>query len=247
MYGLPYFYLEGSKETFYSISFENHIQPLTGSLFIYQDDYPGSNKLIDLSISETPTISFTSINKNLEFNIAGLDYSIPISYDKSVIAFFEFYPQTELGVYFAAPMSNEASGSFLAELKSLIKDKNEVDAVNFLLHFVQYATEYKIDEEQFKREKPFFPEESLHYKYSDCEDRAVLFSYLVKNLVGLKVIGLDYPDHIATAVCFTDNLKGRYVEHNGKKYIICDPTYLGAGVGVCMPEYTNVKADIIKI
>jgi hypothetical protein len=247
MYGLPYFYPEGSKPTFYSISLENNIKPLTDNLYIYKDDYPGSSKLIDLSITETPKISSSLADKKLEFNIAGVDYSLAIKYDKSVIDFFEYYPQTDLGVYFAAPMSNEASGSLLDELNSLIKDKNEVDAANFLLHFVQYATEYKIDEEQFKREKPFFPEESLHYKYSDCEDRAVLFSYLVRNLLGLEVIGIDYPDHIATAVCFIDDVKGRYIEQNGKRYIVCDPTYLGAGVGICMPEYINSNADVIKI
>jgi hypothetical protein len=247
MYGLPYFFPEGSKQTFYSISLEKNVKPLTGNLFIYKDDYPNLKKIIDLSITEIPTISSSFANRVLEFNIAGVDYTIPISYDKNVIAFFEYYPQTDLGVYFAAPMSNGASGSLFAELNLLIKDKNEVDAANFLLHFVQYATGYKIDEEQFKREKPFFPEESLHYNYSDCEDRAVLFSYLVTNLLGLEVIGIDYPNHIATAVNFNEIVTGTYYEHNGKRYTICDPTYLGAGVGVCMPKYTNVKADIIKI
>jgi hypothetical protein len=247
MYGLPYFYPEGTEQTFYSISLDNYTKPLTGNLFIYKDDYPGSSKLIDLSISETPTISSSSINKILEINIAGLDYSIPISYEKSLIDFFEYYPQTDLGVYFSAPMSNDASEKLLVELNPLIKGKDEVDAANFLLHFVQYATKYKIDEEQFKREKPFFPEESLHYEFSDCEDRAVLFSYLVTNLLGLEVVGIDYPDHVAAAVCFTGEVDGSYFEQNGKKYIVCDPTYLGAGVGVCMPEYKNVKGDIIKI
>jgi hypothetical protein len=247
LYGLPYFYPEGSKQTLYSISLENNIKPLTGNLFIYKDDYPGSSELFDLSIKETPTISSSFAKKTLEFNIGGVDYTIPISYDKSAIDFFEYYPQTNLNVYFSAPMSNDASGKLLDELNALIKGKDEVDAANFLLHFVQYATEYKIDEEQFKREKPFFPEESLHYEYSDCEDRAVLFSYLVTNLLGLEVIGIDYPDHVATAVCFTSKVNGRFVEHKGKRYIICDPTYLGAGVGVCMPEYINVKSDIIKI
>ena len=247
MYGLPYFFPEGSEQTFYSISLDHNTKPLTGNLFIYKDDYPGSERSFNLSITETPTISSSLVNKELEFNIAGLDYSIPIRYDKSVIDFFEYYPQTDFGVYFSAPMSKDASQSMIDGLSVLIKDKSELEAANFLLHFVQYATKYKIDEEQFKREKPFFPEESLHYNYSDCEDRAVLFSYLVTNLLGLDVIGIDYPEHVATAVHFTDEMKGSYVEHNNKKYYICDPTYLGASVGVCMPEYTKVKADIIRI
>jgi len=247
MYGLPYFFQKGYEQRFYSVSLDPEIKPLSGSLHIYKEDYPGADKLFSLKISDVPQIKNSIVSKEIKFSIKGVDYTLPVKYDKSAIDFYEYYPQTDFPVYFAAPMSAEASKSLIDGLNVFIKDKDELDAVNFLLHFVQYATEYKVDEEQFDREKPFFPEESLHYKYSDCEDRAVLFAYLVKNLAGLEVIGVDYPDHMATAVHFTENVNGTSYEHNNKKFIICDPTYLSAGVGKVMPQYKSVGADVIEL
>ena len=91
------------------------------------------------------------------------------------------------------------------------------------------------------------PEETLYYPASDCEDRAILFSYLVKNLLGLKIIALDYPGHIATAVKFSANINGDAVEYNGQRYVICDPTYINADAGMSMPEYKGVAPEVIKL
>jgi hypothetical protein len=116
-----------------------------------------------------------------------------------------------------------------------------------MLHFVQTGFEYKTDGEQFGREKYFFPEETFYYSYCDCEDRSVLFAYLVRSLLGLEVIGLDYPGHVATAVRFSDTIPGDYVTHNGQKYIICDPTYIYANIGMCMTGFKDVTPTIIPI
>ena len=58
---------------------------------------------------------------------------------------------------------------------------------------------------------------------------------------------ITYPDHIATAVHFTQDIQGDYMTIDGKKYLICDPTYVGANIGKCMPSYMEVAAGIIKI
>ncbi|MFO7889011.1 MAG: hypothetical protein R6V04_01590 [bacterium] len=79
---------------------------------------------------------------------------------------------------------------------------------------------YKNDTEQFGRGKPFFTEEPLFYPHSDCKDRSVLFAYLVKNLISLKVIGLDYPGYIPNAVQFHTDIPGDYVTYQGEQYLI---------------------------
>ena len=120
-------------------------------------------------------------------------------------------------------------------------------AANMLINFVQTAFEYKVDAEQFGYERPLFANETLYYPYSDCEDRALFFATLVRELMGLDVVLLDYPDHIATAVHFTQDLKGDYLMVEGKKYLICDPTYIGANIGTCMPSYRDVAVQIVAI
>src|SRR3972149_2063363 len=133
------------------------------------------------------------------------------------------------------------------QLKPILQGKTEWEAVNILLRFVQTAFEYKTDDDQFGREKPLFVDEVLFYPASDCEDRSVLFAYLVQTLLGLDVVGLDYPAHIATAVRFTSEVAGDQVMYEGKKFVICDPTYIGADVGMCMEQFKGVVPKVIKI
>ena len=106
---------------------------------------------------------------------------------------------------------------------------------------MQNSFQYKTDLPHFGREKPLFPEETVYYPYSDCEDRAAIFAYLVKNLTGLKIVGVDYPGHVATAVKFNNYQLGSRITHNKEVYTICDPTFVGATAGLEMPEFHNEK------
>lgn len=131
--------------------------------------------------------------------------------------------------------------------KENINAGSEPEAAEMILNFVQTAFEYKTDDEQFGYEKPMFPDETLNYPYSDCEDRAILFATLARDLLGLDVILMHYPNHIAAAVCFNSDVSGDSVVHKGRKYIVCDPTFIGAPVGVTMPGMNNAEAEIIEL
>jgi hypothetical protein len=121
----------------------------------------------------------------------------------------------------------------------------ERDAVNKLLQFVQTALVYGYDDKVWGGDRAFFAEETLYYPYADCEDRAVLFSRLVRDIVGLNVVLLYYPGHLAAAVEFNEEGLGDYLLYGKKKYIVCDPTYIGAPVGRTMPNMNNQEAQII--
>ena len=90
-----------------------------------------------------------------------------------------------------------------------------------------------------------FPEETLFYPYSDCEDRAILFAYLVRKLTPLEVVGLLYSDHVATAVKFSSYVAGDSRMYQGQRYVVSDPTYIGADVGMEMPQYKDAMPEII--
>ena len=80
-----------------------------------------------------------------------------------------------------------------------------------MIDFVQRAFQYKVDDEQFGEERTLFANETLYYPYSDCEDRSLLYATLVRDLLGLDVVLLDYPEHIATAVKFNQDIDGDYM------------------------------------
>ncbi len=87
-----------------------------------------------------------------------------------------------------------------------------------------------------------------NYPYCDCEDRAILFSWLVRDLLGLDVALVYYPGHLAIAVRFNEDVQGDAMIINGQKFIVCDPTYIGAPVGKQMPglEYEKAQAIILN-
>ena len=247
LYGAPYFTYGNDSNRYYVVSLNSKSKPNVETIHTYDGTYPGANKGINLTLDSPPNIGNMVSTKTLKFNYKGKNYALSVKFDKNAVDFFEGYPQTNLEIYFDAPLSPEASLSLLTGLKPIIAGKSEVEAVNILLRFAQTAFAYKIDDEQFGREKFLFPEECIFYHYSDCEDRSVLFAYLVRNLIGLEVVWLDFPGHIATAVRFNTDVNGDSVMYQNQKYIICDPTYINANAGMCMPKFKNTTLSVIGI
>jgi hypothetical protein len=91
------------------------------------------------------------------------------------------------------------------------------------MRFTRYAFLYEDDTAYIGKEKRFSPEQTLLNDQSDCDDRAALFFYLVKEIYNLPMIALLYPTHITMAVQFEKPI-GDVVVYNGKSYSVCEPT-----------------------
>ena len=172
-----------------------------------------------------------------------------------LINFFNSYPtsvadqdvMTRWWFYAMTPLNKASEESLYPALKAAIAGKTEEQAANILINFVQTAFTYGYDNEVWGHDRAFFAEETLFYPYSDCEDRAILFSRLVRDLIGLDVILIMYPGHMATAVHFNQSVKGDYVTYNGKRYLVCDPTYINAPIGITMKGMDNNKIKAIAL
>lgn len=170
-----------------------------------------------------------------------------VSVNKNLIAFYNDYPlSNNWDIYANASLSELAKEQLYPALRNFIAGKNKPTAANILLHFVQTAFEYATDNKQFGYERPLFADETLYYPYSDCEDRAILYSVLVRELLGLDVVLLHYPNHLATAVCFDTEVYGDYLMIDGKRYTVCDPTYINANIGQTMPQFKQTAARVLK-
>ena len=64
-----------------------------------------------------------------------------------------------------------------------------------------------------------------------------------------KVIGLQYEGHLATAVYFGEdvNINGDAFSYAGKKYYVCDPTYINASIGMTMPQFKDKMPKLVKM
>jgi len=180
---------------------------------------------------------------------------VRVSADESLISFFATYPTSMLddnfctrwSFYANTPMSERIKKQLYPSLKNAVQGKSQLEAANMLLNFVQTAFVYEYDDKVWGVDRAFFAEESLYYPYSDCEDRSILFSRLVRDILGLKVLLVYYPGHLATAVHFTESVTGDYISLDNQKYVVCDPTYIGAPVGVTMPDMDNGNAKVILL
>lgn len=100
---------------------------------------------------------------------------------------------------------------------------SQTKGVDYLMRFTRNAFLYEPDEDNFGKEKRLSPEQTLLSDYSDCDDRAALFFYLVKEIYNLPMIALLYPTHITMAVKF-DKPVGKPILYNGSNYYVCEPT-----------------------
>lgn len=243
IFDVPYFTTSDTKDRLYVIDFDNLKANYNGAISTYDGDYPEAKNVINMYIDKAPKLNPIEVEKVIKFRYRGNEYSVNVKYNGNLVKYYENYPYTDLSVYFNYKISEDTKESLINSLRPLIEGKSTPDAANLLLRFVQVGFEYQTDDQQFGREKPLFIEEILNYSACDCEDRSILFSFLIKELLGLKVIGIDYPGHVATAVKFDVDVPGDYIMFKNQKFLICDPTYINAYIGMAMPTYKDVKYE----
>ena len=198
-----------------------------------------------------------------------------VKVNENLIRYYNDYPNSQLGmdvltrwaIYADTPMNEEVKKQIYPALQEQLKDLPEDEQVCRLLSLIQprdttfgdnpwQSLVYDYDDVRWGGDRAFFPEETLYYPYSDCEDHAILFSRLVRDLVGLKVLLVYYkaPEsvggHLATAVHFNQAPtmgNGNALIYNGETYHVCDPTNWDPRPGVTMKGMNNSAAQVILL
>ncbi len=180
--------------------------------------------------------------KQIQFSYKHKTYHFNIKLNPDVETIFANYPVVDFESYFNIPLSKETYGSLIPLLKKNVSGMKQKKGIDYLMRFTRYAFLYENDEENFGKEKRLSPEETLFSKYSDCDDRAALFFYLVKEIYNVPMIALLYPTHITMAVQFDTPVGGDPIVYKGKTYSICEPTPQKENLGI-----GKMSADLKKI
>lgn len=237
LYG--YRYLELGGEKFFVVG----NRPGSGGYYVFNRAFPGERQLaLQPSVPALPERSVAPRHLVSERYPA---MQADVVVDRSLIDYYNLFPCCDVAVYQIPTVGNTVRQSLYPALRQAIAGRSETEAADMLLNFVQTAFPYATDDEQFGYERPLFAEETLFYPACDCEDRAVLYALLVRELLGLDVVLLQYPGHVATAVRFAGEAPGDYVVVRGKRYTVCDPTYIGAGIGRTMPDMDNASVEVL--
>ena len=242
IYEYPYLAINGDKFYITDPSLMN------GTFMVFNREFP-KERYFSIQMPEEPLLAESMTEPRVLKSERYPALSVEVSLNRNLIDFYDDYPlHDRWHIYAAASLSAGTKEQLYPVFEELLSGISKADAANKLLNFVQTAFEYKTDAEQFGQERPFFADETLYYPYSDCEDRAILYSILVHDLLGLEVVLLHYPVHLATAVSFgVEEVDGDYMELEGRRYIVCDPTYIGASIGDTMPQFKQTAAKIVKI
>ena len=236
--GETFYLLDGSVQTL-SICRASLPNETSISLFIR------SAQNFDIDQSEVRTI------KSRDYP----DFTVTIHTNKNLLKFYDTYlpscmndeVMTRWAMYANTPLSEDVKAELYPQLRSKLQGLSKLEGMRRLLNLIQTGLVYEYDENIWGTDRAFFAEETLYYPYCDCEDRSILLSRLVRDLLGLKAILIYYPGHLAMAVHFPEEVSGDYILLEGEKYIVCDPTYIAATVGRTMPGMNNNEARVILL
>lgn len=246
IYDVSYFCIDG--EDYYPMNCKEK------ELFICEVTFPKEQPLSLWIAQETKLAEKLTESRTLQSKRYA-EARVTLYSNKNLIDFYNDYPTSQVGddfmtrwaMYANTPLTREIKESLYPPLRNAIQGKSQHEAANVLLNFIQTAFVYEYDDKVWGNDRAFFAEESLYYPYCDCEDRSILFSRLMRDLLGVDVVLVYYPGHLATAVCFTEQVTGDYILLNGRRFTVCDPTYIGAPVGATMPNMDNQGARVILL
>lgn len=224
------------------------------NLELCPSEYPGEQPL-SLRVTEQPLLDIVPTKKRMLIARNFEDMKIAVHVNENTIELCSEYPassmnddfMTRWAMYANATITEDVKSELYPQLQKQIEGHSQLEAVNMLLDWVQTAFTYEYDETVWGADRAFFAEETLFYPYCDCEDRSILLSHLVRDLVGLDVILVYYPGHLAMAVAFKENVVGDYITIDEKRFVVCDPTYINASVGMSMPNLQTDNIRVIKL
>lgn len=237
IYHYKYFVIDGVK--YYN--FDASLEDVPFSIFDHA--FPKEN-VFSLRMT-LPKLAYETTEPRTIVSKRYPDVSVTVEMNKNLIDFYNTCPLSAQWCYYSsASLSETVKETLYPALRKAIEGKTQAEAANIILNLIQTGFKYATDQDQFGYERPLFPDETFYYPFCDCEDRAILYSCLMRELLGLESVLLNYPGHLATAICFTDDIEGDYLNIDGKKYVICDPTYIGAAIGKCMPDLKTVMPKV---
>lgn len=247
IYEIPYHTREGKQfvclnyHDYGSIDFEtNQFREVAISI-------PEAKKGFSYKITQLPNFRPQDyLEKDLQFNVYNNSYHFKVKLNRQIQSLFANYPVVDYESYFNIPLSHETYISLIPILKKNIKGLSVKNGVDYLMRFTRYAFLFEPDSENFGKEKRLTPEQTLLYEHSDCEDRAALLFYLIKEIYNLPMVVMSYPQHITIAVKL-DKPHGTPVLYNGSVYTVCEPTPQKEDLqlGQILPQLRKVPYEIV--
>ncbi len=186
-----------------------------------------SNHLFSYKINKLPNFKPENYEvKQLNFEYKQSNHGFNIMVNKQIQKIFNNYPTVDYSLQFTVPLSSITYQSLIPALKKTVSTMSQKKGIDYLMHLTRSSFAFENDFILYGKDKRLSPELTLLTEYSDCEDRAAFFFYLVKEIYSLPMIVLSYPAHITVAIKFDDHFESsaKPIIYKGGKYWVCEPT-----------------------
>lgn len=234
-------YVEIEQTTYYMLDKKGDSSPLLS----YPGKYNPNNNSLNVDFAKIIKASGQIKSRTLTYRDGEDKIKISLNFDSGHSKLLNQYPQTDLVHYFRAQPDTTVINSLRQQLKDKLIGLDEREAIDYLLKLTQTGFVYAKDQAQFGNENYLLTEESLLYQANDCEDRSIFLAWLIRDLLHLNVVGLDFPGHVALAVEIKPRESDWSITSKGKTFVMADPTYIGADIGMVMPSVANETATVI--
>lgn len=227
----------------------------------------GNDYYIDRSISSFPVTTypanhlgatgFLHLRMNQSLNFQGevqikkfqflwdkklVEFSL--KYNPEVTRFLEEYPQSDPDLFFLAPFTSLTEESLLKQIRTVLAGMKKEEAVAFLQQFVQKSFAYFPYNDRYGFDRFMFPEELLSKDESNDKGKAVLFAWMVSNLLNQKAALVEFPGFYSVGISMDQQLDGDNFLVDGRSYTMADPTFDNAPLGLVMKEFYLQKPSV---
>ena len=234
IYGVPYVKIGGSD---YYADRSIASFPIT----TYAPKHPGALGAIHLNIKKSLNFQGEIEIKKVAFSWDKKRYEFNLKYNPEVTRFLEEYPQTDPEIFFGAPFTQLSLESLYKQLNPILAGMKKEAGAAFLQQFVQKSFAYRPYNDLFGYDRFMFPEELLFKDESNDKGKALLFAWMISNLLNQKTALVEFPGFYSVAISLDQPMDGDNFVLKGRKYTIADPTFDDAPLGLLMKEYYQQK------
>lgn len=259
-----YFDIDGKRYYLYGIADST----TTGNMKVVDNGWKGQPISMRISGEQKFAVKLTEPRTVTSLN--NKEFTFTFQVNKNLVDFYSDMPVVTFDNNFMTkwmakvntPLETQLCNTLVKDMQKKLKGLSQQQAVQALLSWIQGKIDlegkeqkpetflFRYDEDVWGKDRAFYAEETLYYTWADSEDRSILLSHLVRDVLGLKTVLIYYKNHLAIGVCFTDEeVKGVYVVKSGMHFVICDPTYIGSSVGEEIPimkDKEEIVSDIIS-
>lgn len=219
-----YIYINYANKVYKDLNFNNRTNYPKHLVYM---DTKRTYRVLSRNELKLPQINAITTHKNFEVTYGFNTQVYHARSNKSITNYLGDLPLFNVGFTFTRmPLSREIKQSVMSDLRETIDTMSRIDAIKYLLAFTQQVTPYGSDYDKYGEELYYYPEQTLMATTADCEDKAMLLAYLLKELVQVNSIGLYFEndEHLSLAIEMPGYKGSNSFDYQNKNYVSCEPT-----------------------